>query len=113
MRIGPAQSPGVVTSFITMSKGGDEIDFEWLAGKDGNSVSANWFARKTGDPEYGRDTTCGVNDVRYSFHDYTMEWTGDHITWFVDGGWCKTVNKADWGPGRPGKFRFGKTAVGS
>lgn len=94
MRIGPKQAPGVVTSFISMSKIGDEIDFEWLAGKDGNSVTVNWFAR--GIAEYGRDSVCPVNDVRYSFHDYTVEWTADRITWSIDGNVCKSISKWDY-----------------
>ncbi|KAI9024686.1 concanavalin A-like lectin/glucanase domain-containing protein [Hyaloraphidium curvatum] len=107
MRIGPNQAPGVVSAFITMSQLGDEIDFEWLAGKEPNQVSVNWFSRAIAD--YGRDTKCWINaDPRYTFHDYSIEWTADKITWTVDGAYCKDIRKWDYprGPEYPSGYLF-------
>ena len=94
MRIGPNMGLGIVSSFITMSKQKDEIDFEWLVGKDPNAVTVNWFA--DGQAIYGRDSVCYVPDAKYNFHDYTIEWTGDHITWLIDGNACKTITRDQW-----------------
>lgn len=97
------QSSGVVASFIYMSPRADEIDWEWTMGKNPTLATNNWFSGPmvtANNPQYGRDKLCTIpDDARWNFHEYTIEWTADHIIWYIDGRWCNQVNRADWNLG--------------
>ncbi|KAI8057696.1 concanavalin A-like lectin/glucanase domain-containing protein [Syncephalis plumigaleata] len=70
-------SPGVVSSFITMSPEGDEIDFEWV-GKN----------RKQGS-EHALEF-----DTTVDFHEYSIDWQPDYISWYVDGKLIRTAQRS-------------------
>jgi beta-glucanase (GH16 family) len=81
-RIKAIRVPGAVTTFITMSPRGDEIDVEFV-GKNPSNVESNVFYK--GIPE--RNTHNGNHAVANIglFHDYTIDWRNDSISWAVDG----------------------------
>ncbi|KAI8900285.1 glycosyl hydrolases family 16-domain-containing protein [Globomyces pollinis-pini] len=75
--------PGVVTSFITLSETGDEIDFE-IAGFNSSQVLSNVFSNGIG--EFGiHGGNHKVNTPISESHIYTIDWKSDVITWLIDG----------------------------
>jgi hypothetical protein len=84
-RLKAVNVPGVVTTFITMSPRGDEIDME-IVGKNPNQFESMVFYK--GIKEYGLHG--GIHSVNNagSFHEYGIDWRSDAISWSVDG---KTV----------------------
>jgi beta-glucanase (GH16 family) len=76
MRVTP--SPGVISTFITMSPEKDEIDFEFVG--SGIEVESNVFYK--GIKEYnvhGRKHATSPG-----FHTYTIDWKSTGIIWLVD-----------------------------
>jgi endo-1,3-1,4-beta-glycanase ExoK len=86
-RIRAAAGSGLVTAFFTYVGPGvgasqwDEIDFEIL-GKDTSAVQINYFA--DGEGRHEVRVPLGFDAAR-SYHDYAIEWTPDHVRWYVDG----------------------------
>ncbi|KAI9286321.1 concanavalin A-like lectin/glucanase domain-containing protein [Umbelopsis sp. AD052] len=78
---------GIVTAFIFMSPGGDEIDYEWVS----NEAQSSYFYH--GVLDYSTEGKYVVNDDSTAFHDYKITWTEDSIKWFVDGKTIRTVTK--------------------
>jgi len=79
-----ASVPGSVTAFITMSDGGDEIDVEWVGG-DTSHFQSNYFYH--GIEIYGvngGDHHVNGSPVSEAFHNYTIDWEPNYITWSVD-----------------------------
>ena len=83
--------PGVITSAITMSDRGDEIDFETV-GNDETNVQTNVFYKAI--PEYAiHSTIAPIGSSGALWHDYTVDWTSTSITWSVDGKAVRTYFK--------------------
>jgi len=40
--------------------------------------------------------TFPARNAAEAFHTYTLEWTADQISWFVDGNHCQTRDKSEW-----------------
>ncbi|CAO3696312.1 unnamed protein product [Umbelopsis ramanniana] len=78
---------GIVTAFIFMSPGGDEIDFEWVS----DEAQSSYFYH--GVLDYSTEGTYTVKDDSTTFHNYKITWTEDAIQWFVDGKVIRTVTK--------------------
>lgn len=85
---------GVVTAFITMSGIKDEIDWEW-PGANTTAAQTNMFWQ--GDvPDVTIGTSEGpINSTFDSYHDYTIDWKPDTLTWSIDGQVVRTLNKKD------------------
>lgn len=113
-RLRMAAGAGVVTSFIIMSDGRDEIDFEWV-GKDLTSVQTNYFYRGIIDYSRGRVHEIEGGDLSRDYHDYTIEWTPVYIRWLVDGRELRLVwrnstlsDSAEYQfPSEPSRVQFG------
>ncbi|KAI9296621.1 hypothetical protein K502DRAFT_363989 [Neoconidiobolus thromboides FSU 785] len=96
---------GVVTSFITMSKVKDEIDFEWV-GSEMEEVQTNVFYRGQADYINGGKSKVS-SDTSQNIHTYTIEWTPNYIKWYVDNQLIRTLEKKD--TAKNDKFSFPTT----
>ncbi|KAI9209398.1 concanavalin A-like lectin/glucanase domain-containing protein [Polychytrium aggregatum] len=101
-RIKAVQQSGFVTSLITMSDIGDEIDWELVKNTAQTNVFYHQFEDQppwnltTLDPEFGKhfgmfNVTGGRLD---DWHIYTIDWGHDKITWSIDGLVVKTFTRA-------------------
>ena len=81
-----APGTGIVSSAVLESDDLDEVDWEWIGGKD-NQVQTNYFGK--GDTStYSRGAFIDISGTHDAFHTYSIEWTSTQIIWQVDG---KTV----------------------
>ncbi|KAJ2349952.1 putative glycosidase CRH2 [Coemansia sp. RSA 2671] len=89
-----AIAKGTVSAFIIRNdQVGDEIDFEWV-GKSPNQVQTNFFYHDILDYSNSEYFDVGANTAT-TYHDYTIDWTPDAITWIVDGKTLRKLNRKD------------------
>ncbi|RKP25467.1 glycosyl hydrolases family 16-domain-containing protein, partial [Syncephalis pseudoplumigaleata] len=86
-------SPGVVSSFITKSPEGDEIDFEWV-GKDPEEVQSNFYYNNELDYTKGAHHQVGA-DTSKTYNRYTIQWSPDEIAWLINDKVVRTAKRAD------------------
>ncbi|KAI7835208.1 concanavalin A-like lectin/glucanase domain-containing protein [Kickxella alabastrina] len=98
-------APGVVSSFIIRNDvTGDEIDFEWV-GKAPREVQTNFYFNDILD--YTQMVPYVLqSDTSADYHDYTIDWTAEAITWLVDGVVIRTVKKADTFDAASNSYKF-------
>lgn len=76
-------SPGIVTTFITMSERGDEIDWEILGVNNKRAESSIFYK---GIEQLG--VHGGIHELDSTidnYHTYTMDWKDTTVDWYVDG----------------------------
>ncbi|KAJ3194363.1 hypothetical protein HDU82_002485, partial [Entophlyctis luteolus] len=91
---------GVVTYLTLINQTSlDEVDYEWI-GDESTSVWTNFFyrGRRERDPTtlneiWSKQISMAENTMQS--HDYKIEWTPDHISWYIDGSLVRTQNKND------------------
>ncbi|ONH68314.1 putative glycosidase CRH1 [Cyberlindnera fabianii] len=88
-----APGRGVVSSFYLQSDDLDEIDLEWI-GSDTTEVQSNYFS-KGNTTTYTRGEFHGVDRPQEVFHNYTIDWTKDSLTFYLDGDILRTINSDD------------------
>jgi beta-glucanase (GH16 family) len=84
----------VVTAFITMSDVKDEIDWEF-PGATTTEGQSNFFWQgviPTGKNNGG--THGSLSDTFSNYHDYTVNWQPDSLTWSIDGTVVRTIQKS-------------------
>ena len=69
MKAAPGQ--GIVSSAVLQSDDLDEIDWEWLGGRD-SEVQSNYFSK--GQTGSGKSAVLSVSQSQEEFHTYTVEW---------------------------------------
>ncbi|KAG7841800.1 hypothetical protein KL942_001679 [Ogataea angusta] len=84
-----ANGTGIISSFYLQSDDLDEIDLEWFGG-DGYEVQTNYFS-KGNTATYDRGGYHNMDDPRAAFHNYTIDWTAEALTWYVDGKAIRTL----------------------
>ncbi|KAF9558078.1 hypothetical protein CPC08DRAFT_764186 [Agrocybe pediades] len=85
---------GVVTTFITMSDVKDEIDWEF-PGANTTSGQSNMFWQGL-IPEKTIGLTHDVSSDSFSnYHDYTIDWQPDVLTFLIDNKSVRTIKKSD------------------
>jgi len=90
---------GVVTAFITMSDIKDEIDWEF-PGNATTQGQTNYYV--LGIPDYTKGQTIdNLTDTFSNYHDYTIDWQQDALTFLIDGKAERTVTKASVGSSYP------------
>jgi beta-glucanase (GH16 family) len=100
-----ARGQGIITSIVLQSGDLDEIDWEWVGGKD-NEVQSNYFGK--GDlSSYDRGAFHSVSDPFATSHTYTIEWTSKKIDWSIDGQVVRTLKYED----AKGGSRFPQTPM--
>ncbi|PFH50606.1 glycoside hydrolase family 16 protein [Amanita thiersii Skay4041] len=86
---------GVVTAFITMSDIKDEIDWEFPgAAVTEGQTNYFWQGVIPEGPNNGQ-TTKDLQDTFSTYHDYTIDWQPETLTFLVDGKAVRTVKKSD------------------
>lgn len=88
-----ASGTGIVSSVVLESDDLDEVDWEWIGGS-ADEVQTNYFG-KGNTTSYDRGGTSDVSDTQGTTHNYTIDWTTDAITWYIDGSAVRTLNYAD------------------
>jgi len=84
---------GVVTAFITMSSIKDEIDWEFPGNKT-TQGQTNYFWEGVIPQTTAGATTGNLTDTFSTYHDYTIDWQPEQLTWSVDGNVVRTVSKS-------------------
>ncbi|KAF3909582.1 Beta-glucanase [Arthrobotrys entomopaga] len=90
MKIAPGK--GIVSSMVFESDDLDEIDFEWIGSQD-YQAQTNYFG-KGNTEQYNRGGITPVKNAATTFHTYTVDWTQDAITWYIDGTAIRTLTPA-------------------
>ncbi|KAF8889590.1 concanavalin A-like lectin/glucanase domain-containing protein [Infundibulicybe gibba] len=85
---------GVVTAFITMSDIKDEIDWEF-PGATTDQGQTNFFWQGVIPSKTAGDTSKGLQDTSSNYHDFTIDWQPQAMTFSVDGKAVRVVNQAD------------------
>ncbi|KAK1585698.1 concanavalin A-like lectin/glucanase domain-containing protein [Colletotrichum navitas] len=110
-----APGTGVVSSVVIESDDLDEVDWEWLGGKDAE-VQTNYFG-KGNTSSFDRGAFHNVDASQGDFHNYTIDWTPDAVTWYINSNLVRTLNFADAVGGKnfpqtPARLRLGIWAGG-
>ncbi|KAK2040153.1 family 16 glycosyl hydrolase [Colletotrichum somersetense] len=110
-----APGTGVVSSVVIESDDLDEVDWEWLGGKDAE-VQTNYFG-KGNTTSFDRGAFHAVDATQGDFHNYTIDWTPDAVTWYINSNLVRTLNFADAVGGKnfpqtPARLRLGIWAGG-
>jgi len=85
---------GVVTAFITMSSIKDEIDWEF-PGNHTTEGQTNYYWQGFVPPVTNGVTETGLTDTYANWHDYTIDWQPDSLTFLIDGNVTRTILAAD------------------
>jgi len=85
--------PGVVTAFITMGDNKDEIDWEFPGAKV-TEAQTNFYFEGIADYTNG-ETIKDVSDTFSNYHNYTIDWKPETLTFEIDGKVVRTIQKSD------------------
>ncbi|BGP35940.1 putative glycosidase CRH2 [Rhodotorula toruloides] len=99
---------GIVTTFSLASGTGDEIDWEFTTNSSTSAQTAYFSRGQVNGYESGK--AVNVTDREKNFHDYTISWTPEQLTWLVDNVVVRNVSRnstAD--PSNPNVFRYPRT----
>ncbi|KAL0936294.1 extracellular cell wall glucanase crf1 allergen asp f9 [Colletotrichum truncatum] len=88
-----APGTGIVSSVVLESDDLDEVDWEWLGGKNAE-VQTNYFG-KGNTTSYDRGAFHTVSDAQGTSHNYTIDWSKEAVVWYIDGTLVRTLNYAD------------------
>ncbi|KAI0760422.1 concanavalin A-like lectin/glucanase domain-containing protein [Fomes fomentarius] len=94
---------GVVTAFITMSDIKDEIDWEFPGDKTTEGQS-NFFWQGVIPEKTQGGTHDGLSDTFSNYHEYTIDWQQDTLTWAIDGKTVRTVKRSDYTEGGVSRY---------
>ncbi|KAL7340615.1 concanavalin A-like lectin/glucanase domain-containing protein [Rhodotorula toruloides] len=72
---------GIVTTFSLASGTGDEIDWEFTTNSSTTAQTAYFSRGQVNGYESGK--AVNVTDREKDFHDYTISWTPDQLTWCI------------------------------
>jgi beta-glucanase (GH16 family) len=82
---------GVVSDAILLSNAKDEIDFEFI-GTELEDAQTNYYYE--GIDNYTNMVEEPVSNSTYdNFHTYSVDWTENNITWYVDGTSVRTLTR--------------------
>ncbi|GIJ99245.1 putative glycosidase crf2 [Aspergillus viridinutans] len=91
-KIKSSRGAGVVTGFILLSDTKDEIDYEFV-GADLTHVQTNYYFQGILDYHHGGNASVPGGDTFGAWHEYTIDWKPEAITWSVDGEVKRTLTK--------------------
>ncbi|KAK6333303.1 hypothetical protein TWF718_011121 [Orbilia javanica] len=91
LKIAPGK--GIVSSLVFQSADLDEIDFEWIGSKPLEAQS-NYFGK--GNTEtYNRGAIHPVKDTVNNFVKFSIDWTKEKTSWYIDDVLVRTLTPAD------------------
>ncbi|BGP28118.1 glycoside Hydrolase Family 16 protein, CBM8 containing [Rhodotorula toruloides] len=94
---------GIVTTFSLASGTGDEIDWEFTTNTTTSAKTAYFSRDESG-------MTVNVTDRAKDFHEYTISWTPDQLTWLVDDVVVRNLSRNSTAePSNPHIFRYPRT----
>ncbi|KAH0430236.1 glycosyl hydrolase family 16 [Colletotrichum camelliae] len=110
-----APGTGIVSSVVIESDDLDEVDWEWLGGKN-TEVQTNYFG-KGNTTSYDRGAFHTVADSQGTSTNYTIDWSKEAVKWYIDSALVRTLNYADALGGQnfpqtPARLRLGIWAGG-
>ncbi|KAF8918651.1 glycoside hydrolase family 16 protein [Mucidula mucida] len=85
---------GVVTAFITMSDIKDEIDWEF-PGTATTEAQTNYFWQGVVPLDTHGTTVKDLSDTYTNYHDYTIDWQPETLTFSIDGNVVRTIQQSD------------------
>lgn len=88
-----APGTGIVSSAVLQSDDLDEIDWEWLGGRN-DEVQTNYFG-KGQTTSYDRAAVHAITNTQNEWHTYTVEWTKDQIVWSINDKTVRVLNAGD------------------
>ncbi|XBW37204.1 hypothetical protein QEN19_002784 [Hanseniaspora menglaensis] len=91
----PATGTGIVSTIYLQSDDLDEIDLEWV-GTETTTVQTNYFS-KGNTTSYDRGEYNSLEDkgdLFNSVHNYTVDWTNEHVKWYIDGLLVRTLSNS-------------------
>ncbi|KAF4224904.1 hypothetical protein CNMCM6457_008863 [Aspergillus fumigatiaffinis] len=91
-KIKSSRGAGVVTGFILLSDTKDEVDYEFV-GADLTNVQTNYYFQGILDYNNGGNASVPGGDTFGTWHEYTIDWKPEAITWSVDGVVKRTLKK--------------------
>ncbi|KAI9842717.1 MAG: hypothetical protein M1838_003015 [Thelocarpon superellum] len=91
MKVAPGQ--GIVSAFVLLSDDLDEIDYEWT-GPGTATAQTNYFVKGGTPPGVSTGASFPNPGCETAFHKYTVTWTAEQITWFIDGTAIRTITAA-------------------
>jgi beta-glucanase (GH16 family) len=95
-RMKMAKGRGVVSSIVLRGSDGadggieDEIDWEWVGSRT-DQVQSNFYYWQILSHDHGQYHTLPNVDLSLDFHEYTLEWMPDYLTWKMDGKVLRTL----------------------
>lgn len=98
---------GIVGAFITMSDVHDEIDWEWPGKAAAAEGQTNFFWLGVVDPHGDKHPISPEGASNY--HDYTIDWQEDTLTFEIDGKVVRTVKKEDTKNPKTGVYEYPTT----
>jgi beta-glucanase (GH16 family) len=93
-RVKTGRWAGVVTAFISMSDIKDEIDWEF-PGNQTTQGQTNYFWQGVIPSVTNGVIETGLTDTYANWHNYTIDWQPDSLTFLVDGNVTRTIQAAD------------------
>ncbi|KKA26514.1 hypothetical protein TD95_004235 [Thielaviopsis punctulata] len=110
-----ANGTGIISSMMWLSADLDEVDYEFK-GTEPFTAATNYFGKGIEDFNNGgyHNSTTSLQD---DFHNYTVDWTADYLSWYLDGQLIRTVlpkdaNNSYTFPQTPMQFNIGIWAGG-
>ncbi|KAL9531004.1 putative extracellular glycosidase [Sphaerulina musiva] len=88
-----APGTGIVSSAVLQSDDLDEIDWEWLGGRN-DEVQTNYFG-KGQTTSYDRAAVHAITNTQNEWHTYTVEWTKDQIVWSINDKTVRVLNAGE------------------
>ncbi|CAG8978475.1 hypothetical protein HYALB_00005049 [Hymenoscyphus albidus] len=89
-----AYGQGIISSIVLQSSDLDEIDWEFMGG-NATHAETNYFG-KGNTTSFDRAVYYPVSsDVRANFHNYTIVWTAETLTWMIDGATVRVLKYAE------------------
>lgn len=101
-----SRTQGVVSAFILMSPVKDEIDNEFI-GSYLEDVQTDFYWQ--GVLNYTNERNVSLSNTFENYHTYTIDWTEDSITWYVDGQVGRVLNRVDTYNATSGIYQFPQT----
>lgn len=90
MKAAPGQ--GIVSSIVFLSDVLDEVDWEFLGGRDAE-VQTNYYGKASTDNT--QSMTFPAPNNQAEFHNYTVHWTPESIEWYVNDVAVRTLKYSD------------------
>ncbi|GAA6010146.1 hypothetical protein JCM10207_005638 [Rhodosporidiobolus poonsookiae] len=99
---------GILTAFTLVSGTKDQIDFEWTTNATDVAQTAYFYRGELNN--YATGQQVNGPDRASDYHEYTISWMPDAITWLIDGYVVRNVSRASTAdPSIPSLYNYPRT----